>query len=121
MIIHYIYISIDVDGRLSHQLRQHFSTRAVQFLVPLNRYLNTLIPSPTESSQSISSVESLSCRPRALKPFNRDQFFALLKVHGSPLPFRSSSKQREFYERWLRTPAFGLWMARQEEAINKYL
>ena len=114
-------VNILAELEASEALREHFASRTTAFLVPLQRYLNTLIPSPTESSQSISSVESLPCRPRALKPFNRDQFFALLKVHGSPLPFRSSSKQREFYERWLRTPAFGLWMARQEEAINKYL
>ncbi|EJD06824.1 DUF1630-domain-containing protein [Fomitiporia mediterranea MF3/22] len=106
---------LDVDGRLSLLLRRHFTTRSVQFLVPLNRYLNTLIPSPATGSVGGAPPA------QSLKPFNRDHFFASLKTHGSPLPFRSSAKQKEFYERWLRTPAFGLWMAKQEETINQFL
>jgi hypothetical protein len=77
-------------------------------LVPLNRYLNTLIPSPAENLSR-------------LRPFNDTHFFASLKTHGSPLPFKTSSKQRKFYERWLRTPAFGLWLARQEEIVDDVL
>jgi len=77
-------------------------------LAPLNRYINTLIPSPAEKAHR-------------LKPFNDAQFFASLKTHGSPLPFKSPSKQRLFYERWLRTPAFGLWLARQEEMVGDVL
>ena len=56
-----------------------------------------------------------------LKPFHDAAFFASLKAHGSPLPFKSNAKQREFYERWLRTPAFGLWLARQEEVVQGVL
>lgn len=108
---------VDADGRLSLLLRRHFTTRSVQFLVPLNRYLNTLIP---QTSANCSHTHNASSTP-SLKPFNRDHFFTSLKTHGSPLPFRSSAKQKEFYERWLRSPAFGLWMAKQEEAINHFL
>ncbi|KAL5526712.1 hypothetical protein ACEPAF_8437 [Sanghuangporus sanghuang] len=107
--------AIDADGRLSLLLRRHFTTRSVQFLVPLNRYLNTLI------LQASASGSNNALSQPSLKPFNRDHFFASLKAHGSPLPFRSSAKQRGFYERWLRSPAFGLWMAKQEEAINQFL
>ncbi|KAL5503993.1 hypothetical protein ACEPAH_8066 [Sanghuangporus vaninii] len=107
--------AIDADGRLSLLLRRHFTTRSVQFLVPLNRYLNTLIPLISKSQPNNTLSQP------SLKPFNQDHFFASLKTHGAPLPFRSSSKQKEFYERWLRSPAFGLWMAKQEEAINQFL
>lgn len=118
---------VDPDGKSALLLRQHFTTRAVQFLVPLNRYLNTLIPmnvTPNSTTLSPASSQDRSQSPRrqsVLRPFNRDDFFASLKMHGSPLPFRSNAKQKDFYERWLRTPAFGLWMAKQEERVNEFL
>ncbi|KAI0711896.1 hypothetical protein C8T65DRAFT_708036 [Cerioporus squamosus] len=98
----------------SEALRQHFSSRTNALLVPLQRYLQTLIPTPSESRSNLAT-------PPRLKPFHDVAFFASLKAHGSPLPFKSSAKQREFYERWLRTPAFGLWLARQEEVVQGVL
>ncbi|KAI0787907.1 hypothetical protein C8Q74DRAFT_1254742 [Fomes fomentarius] len=98
----------------SEILRQHFTSRTTALLVPLQRYLQTLIPTPNESRSKLTV-------PARLKPFQDAAFFASLKAHGSPLPFKSSTKQREFYERWLRTPAFGLWLARQEEVVQSVL
>ncbi|KAH9960935.1 hypothetical protein BC827DRAFT_1206394 [Russula dissimulans] len=94
----------------SFNLRRHFSSRSAALLVPLNRYLNTLIPRPSEASKG-----------SRLKSFNNANFFASLKTHGAVLPFRSSARQREFYERWLRTPAFGMWLARQEDLVARTL
>ena len=94
----------------SFNLRRHFSSRSAAQLVPLNRYLNTLIPRPSEASTG-----------SRLKSFNNVNFFASLKTHGALLPFRSSVKQREFYERWLRTPAFGIWLAKQEDLVARTL
>ena len=109
------YIDIAFAERAaSEALRQHFSSRTNALLVPLQRYLQTLIPTPSESRTNLST-------PPRLKPFHDAAFFASLKAHGSPLPFKSSAKQREFYERWLRTPAFGLWLARQEEVVQGVL
>ncbi|KAI0067175.1 DUF1630-domain-containing protein [Artomyces pyxidatus] len=104
----------DALAQASTELRRHFSSRSVALLVPLNRYLNTLIPSPAETLKAGPTV------PR-LKPFNTANFLASLKTHGAPLPFRSSKKQREFYEAWLRTSAFGLWLAQQEEIVDQVL
>ena len=56
-----------------------------------------------------------------MKNFNDNDFFATLKSHGSPLPFKSSNKQREFYERWLKSPGFGAWLAKQEELVEAAL
>ncbi len=56
-----------------------------------------------------------------LKPFSETAFFASLKANGSPLPFKSNAKRKEFYERWLRTKAFGVWIAGQEEVVNGVL
>ncbi|KAH9047385.1 hypothetical protein EDB84DRAFT_484060 [Lactarius hengduanensis] len=97
----------------SFGLRRHFSSRSAALLVPLNRYLNTLIPRPSEVSRATTDLR--------LKPFNNVNFFTSLKAHGAALPFKSSTKQREFYERWLRTPAFGLWLARQEDVVGRTL
>lgn len=80
-------------------------------LVPLNRYLNTLIPSPLERNAGKAR----------LKPFSSNDFLASLNKNPSALPFKSSSKQRAFYDKWLRSPAFGLWLARQEEVIGAVL
>ncbi|KAI6155086.1 hypothetical protein BKA82DRAFT_996737 [Pisolithus tinctorius] len=97
----------------SLELRRHFCSRTNAVLVPLNRYLNTLIPSPAERNTTLCL--------RRLKPFNTAEFFSSLRSSPSALPFKSSSKQREFYEKWLRTPAFGLWLARQEEVVQDAL
>lgn len=133
----------------SEALRQHFSARTTAFLVPLQRYLNTLIPthadrsttpSPTPSSANFPSSRPMSrataqlstsshsllvpgsALPQLrLKPFHQDAFFASLKENGSPLPFKSTAKRKDFYEKWLRTRAFGLWLAAQEEVVNRVL
>jgi len=95
-------------------LRRHFHSRTTELITPLARYLNTLIPTPTEVA--ISSTNTLR-----LKPFSSAKFFASLKAHGSTLPFRSTSKRTEFYERLLKTPGFGLWLAQQEHIVEGVL
>ena len=75
-------------------LRQHFCSRTTALITPVARYLNTLIPSPTEVNRARESAHTLR-----LKAFNSNNFFASLKTHGSTLPFRSSRKRTEFYER----------------------
>ncbi|GLB40135.1 putative stabilization of polarity axis [Lyophyllum shimeji] len=95
-------------------LRRHFHSRTSEVITPLARYLNTLIPTPTEVAKS--STDTLR-----LKPFSSANFFASLKAHGSTLPFRSTSKRIEFYERLLKTPSFGLWLAQQERIVEGVL
>lgn len=159
----------------SAALRDHFSVRTTAFLVPLQRYLNTLLPTPSESlmaSQSHVSVNisapstpsslnsssspylgAPSSRPSSthsipgtpplahtpsmpstpslpnnhlrLKPFSSKTFLTSLNASGSRtpalLPFKSSSKQREFYDKWLRTRAFGVWIGVQDEVVKGVL
>lgn len=93
----------------SLNLRRHFLSRSTQLITPLARYLNTLIPSPTEvkHARKTSGFPSTPSTPSTakqnhglrLKPFNPTNFFASLKTHGSILPFKSTSKKTEFYER----------------------
>lgn len=107
------HASVQHRIQASLDLRRHLSSRTNTMLVPLNRYLNTLIPSPTERTSNSGC--------RRLKPFSTADFFSSLKANGSPLPFKSATKRREFYERWLKTPAFGLWLAQQEEVVHRTL
>ncbi|KAF7424757.1 hypothetical protein PC9H_010068 [Pleurotus ostreatus] len=135
-------------------LAQHFNARTRELLLPLTRYLNTLIPSPAElaassrlrgsphqtptftpsmaslvtplESQSPASSRSslgtsISAAAPRLKPFSRTAFFASLKDHGCPLPFRSAKQRIQFYERWLKCKAFGIWLAKQEEIVRSVL
>lgn len=108
----------DKEMEASLDLRRHFCSRTIALLVPLNRYLTTLIPSPAEAASTPPTISTCSYQ---LKPFSMTNFLDSLKVHGSPLPFRSTSKRKEFYERWLKTPAFGLWLGRQEEIVQRVL
>ncbi|KAG6907162.1 hypothetical protein DXG01_010287 [Tephrocybe rancida] len=96
-------------------LRRHFHSRTTELITPLARYLNTLIPTPTEVART--SIHNTL----RLKPFNTASFFVSLKAHGSTLPFRSTSKRTEFYERFLKTPGFGVWLAQQEQIVEGVL
>ncbi|KIY44060.1 DUF1630-domain-containing protein, partial [Fistulina hepatica ATCC 64428] len=99
--------------QISLELRRHFCTRTTEVLVPLSRYFGTLIPTPAEIAQS-------TC-PLRIKPFNSEHFFSSLKAHGTTLPFRSTSRRKGFYQKWLKTPAFGLWLTHQENIVQDVL
>ncbi|KAF9007539.1 hypothetical protein BDQ17DRAFT_1238106 [Cyathus striatus] len=99
-------------------IRRHFCQRTTQMITPLQRYLHTLLPSPKEVTHAQTQSSNT---PLRLKPFNNANFFASLKAHGSVLPFKSTSRRTEFYERWLRSPAFGAWLAQQEQIVQGVL
>ncbi|KAJ7065300.1 hypothetical protein C8F01DRAFT_1350758 [Mycena amicta] len=100
----------------SLELRQHFHARSTELLVPLTRYLQTLIPTPAERAAAART------EPLRMRPFSAPKFLASLKTGPSAtLPFRSTARRKEFYERWLRTPAFGVWLAMQEGIVQGVL
>ncbi|KAH7105578.1 hypothetical protein BKA62DRAFT_754732 [Auriculariales sp. MPI-PUGE-AT-0066] len=78
-----------------------YINRTTAVLQPLNRYLTTLISPGGEQ----------------LGRFNDAQFFASLAAHGAALPFRSNAKRRAFYERFLKAPVFGAWLAEAEARV----
>jgi len=120
VLLNQLDITFHGDGRskldASLTLRQHFCSRTTALITPVARYLNTLIPNPTEVTQARKIGRTLR-----LKPFNSASFFTSLKTHGGTLPFRSNTKRTEFYERWLKTPGFGLWLAQQERIVEGVL
>src|SRR5258706_3129442 len=106
--------------KASALIRQHFHARTTAILVPLNRYLTSLIPTLSHPFLSTPSNPPSSRLPR-IASFNRDKFFSSLKTHGSPLPFKSTAKQQEFYQRWIDTNAFSAWLMREEKIVNAIL
>lgn len=106
----------------SKLLHQHFSRRTAEFLLPLNRYRDTLLPSLADRNAARKSSSTQSASALRMRSFNQGHFLESLKLKSNvaQLPFRTG-KQREFYERWLRSPAFGLWVAQQEEVVNAML
>ncbi|XP_006459032.1 hypothetical protein AGABI2DRAFT_200957 [Agaricus bisporus var. bisporus H97] len=102
--------------RASFALRRHFCSRTADLIAPLARYLNTLIPSPHEVAEARSSKDCLR-----LKPFSHTSFFVSLKKNGCTLPFKSTAKRVQFYERWLKSPSFGVWLAHQESIVQTIL
>lgn len=110
----------EAKHKASSLLRQHFHARTTAILVPLNRYLTSLIPTPLNPSPSTPSNPRSSGSPR-IASFNRDKFFASLMAYGSPLPFKSAAKQQEFYQRWINTNAFSAWLMREERIVNAIL
>ncbi|KAJ6570082.1 hypothetical protein DFH09DRAFT_1362744, partial [Mycena vulgaris] len=95
------------------------STRARQeLLVPPARYLHTLIPTPAERAAASASASE----PLRMRAFSAPAFLESLKTGaGAALPFRSTARRREFYERWLRTPGFGVWLGMQEGIVQGVL
>lgn len=85
----------------SEMIRAHFSSRTSSFLVPLNRYLNTLIS------------------PTGLKPFSTEDF--IKRGLDGPLPWKSARGRKDFYERWARTNAFGTWIKERDESVRKVM
>ena len=106
--------------KASALLRQHFHARTTAILVPLNRYLTSLIPTLLNPSLSATGKTPSSRSPR-IASFNRDKFFVSLNTHGSPLPFKSAAKQQGFYQRWINTNAFSAWLMREEKVVNAVL
>jgi hypothetical protein len=122
---------------VSNLLRQHFASRANGLLVPLNRYLTSLIPTPgsspaipalvPESSRGtmpghMASGRNLTSAPsQRMAPFNSADMLASLQRYGSPLQWKSTARRKEFYERWLRTNAFSAWLMREEGIVMRVL
>ncbi|CAO3622313.1 unnamed protein product [Cunninghamella echinulata] len=109
---------------LNNILRHHFVDLTKKFLVPLNRYFNTLIPT--------EKISSTTLKPPPLRPFQTDQFMKSLKEHGTPLQFRSTFKTRtsttdpvkDLYSQFLKCGNFATWLQQSiyvgQQQIDKH-
>ncbi|KAF9955937.1 Protein dennd6a [Mortierella alpina] len=109
---------------LDNILRKHFSTLTEKFLVPLNRYFATLVPSDI-------SLSSTSQFPH-IAPFKPQTFLKFLAKNPPAISFRTSTFKSNsetcqgFYKDFLKCGNFATWLrlrtiAAQNELRRRYL
>ncbi|BEI82755.1 hypothetical protein CcaverHIS002_0306230 [Cutaneotrichosporon cavernicola] len=128
----------DKTGNMA--LRTHFQQLTERFLVPLNRYFQTLVPPPTSGSSTPhrpslsrgSSFTSGGVLPpppamslSGLKPFSLPSFLAHLKKHGpNPLSFKSKGLagkarvENDFYAAFCMGACFAGWLAARVQSLG---
>ncbi|KAI1320123.1 Protein dennd6a [Mortierella claussenii] len=109
---------------LDNILRKHFSTLTEKFLVPLNRYFATLVPSDI-------SLSSTSQFPH-IAPFKQQTFLKFLARNPPAISFKTSTFKsnseacQSFYKDFLKCGNFATWLrlrtiAAQNELRKRYL
>ncbi|KAG0206348.1 Protein dennd6a [Mortierella sp. GBA30] len=109
---------------LDNILRKHFATLTEKFLVPLNRYFATLVPSDI-------SLSSTSQFPH-IAPFKPQTFLKFLAKNPPAIFFRTSAFKsnsevcQSFYKDFLKCGNFATWLrlrtiAAQNELRRRYL
>lgn len=98
----------DADPGGNEALRLHFQQLTERFLVPLNRYFQTLVPSPPTTQ---------------IKPWSIPNFLAHLKNHGpNPLQFKTkglttkSRVEHDFYASFCMSATFAGWLSGRIES-----
>ncbi|TXT06632.1 uncharacterized protein COLE_05963 [Cutaneotrichosporon oleaginosum] len=124
-------------------LRTHFQQLTERFLVPLNRYFQTLVPPPTSGAStplrpslsrasSFTGPSTLPVPPpppalslSGLRPFSLPNFLAHLKKHGpNPLAFKSKGLagkarvEHDFYAAFCRGACFAGWLAARVDSLG---
>lgn len=100
------------DVEANEALRMHFQQLTEKFLVPLNRYFQTLIPAK-------------SSRQPDIKPFSLPSFLAHLRSTGpNPLAFKTkgltmkSRVEHDFYATFAMSPTFAGWLSGRIESLG---
>ncbi|WVR07677.1 hypothetical protein IAU60_004719 [Kwoniella sp. DSM 27419] len=125
------------DPEGNEALRTHFQQLTERFLVPLNRYFQTLVPtlsspgaSPTSGPSSTvpspgGHTPSIGHTSGAIRPFSIPSFLSHLRNHGpNPLTFRTkglSSKSRvesDFYASFCMSPTFAKWLEARVDSLG---
>lgn len=93
-------------------LRRHFLELTQSFIIPLERYVASLMP----LLKSISAWKS----PPQLKPFSQEEFMKTLEKAGPQLTSRLKGDWIGLYRHFLRSPNFDGWFrARRKEMMQK--
>ncbi|XP_069823095.1 protein DENND6A [Dendropsophus ebraccatus] len=93
-------------------LRRHFLELTQSFIIPLERYVASLMP----LLKSISAWKS----PPQLKPFSQEEFMKTLEKTGPQLTSRLKGDWIGLYRHFLRSPNFDGWFrARRKEMMQK--
>uniref|UniRef100_A0A7E4W5N5 UDENN domain-containing protein n=1 Tax=Panagrellus redivivus TaxID=6233 RepID=A0A7E4W5N5_PANRE len=95
-------------------LRRHFLELTQCFMIPLERYLSTLMP----LRKQISPFKAL---PQA-KPFRFDEFWALMNKTGPPVLTGGVKGDLEgLYRRFIGTSNFNAWLTSRMEDVERQL
>ncbi|CAG0921681.1 unnamed protein product [Notodromas monacha] len=93
-------------------LRRHLIELTQSFMIPLERYIATLMP----LQKSICPFRA----PPSLRPFNPDEFLATLDSAGPQLTTGVKGDWAALYKRFFRSPNFSGWFnARYKEVHQK--
>ncbi|TRY92896.1 hypothetical protein DNTS_005710, partial [Danionella cerebrum] len=93
-------------------LRRYFLELTQSFIIPLERYVASLMP----LQKSISPWKS----PPQLRPFSQDEFMKTLEKAGPQLTSRLKGDWIGLYRQFLRSPNFDGWFrSRRKEMMQK--
>lgn len=106
----------NADSEANEALRTYFQQLTERFLVPLNRYFQTLIPPPTATSSAPVST---------IKPFSLPSFLSHLRTTGpNPLAFKTkglsmkSRVENDFYASFGMSPTFAGWLSARIDSLG---
>ncbi|KAE8740694.1 hypothetical protein FOCC_FOCC013785 [Frankliniella occidentalis] len=100
------------DEVQSALLRRHLLELTQSFMIPLERYMASLMP----LHKNISPYKA----PPSIRPFNPDDFFATLSTAGPQLTSGIKGDWAGLYKRFFRSPNFSGWFnARYREVTQK--
>ena len=111
------------DVEANEALRTHFQQLTEKFLVPLNRYFQTLIPYP--ASSNVTTTSQSSSYTSSIKPFSLPAFLTHLRSTGpNPLAFKTkgltmkSRVENDFYASFGMSPTFAGWLSGRIESLG---
>ncbi|XP_059385881.1 protein DENND6A-like [Carassius carassius] len=94
-------------------LRRYFLELTQSFIIPLERYVASLMP----LQKSISPWKS----PPQLRPFNQEEFMKTLEKAGPQLTSRLKGDWIGLYRQFLRTPNFDGWFRNRRKEMTQKL
>lgn len=94
-------------------IRRHLLQLTQSFLMPLERYLASLMP----LQKSVSPYKSAP----AMLPFNQDDFFKLLHISGPQLTSGIKGDWVSLYRKFFRCANFHVWYEGRCDEVNRQL
>lgn len=94
-------------------IRRFFLQLTQSFLIPLERYIASLMP----LQKNVSPFKSTP----SIQPFNQDEFFKILQVSGPSITCGIKGDWEGLYRKFFRTPNFATWYESRIEQVNSQL
>ena len=94
-------------------IRRYFLELTQSFLIPLERYLASLMP----LQKNVSPFKSTP----VIQPFNPDDFFKVIEVTGPNLTSGIKGDWLGLYKKFFRCPNFQLWYETRCKEVNEQL